>query len=120
MASIINLIRGTDHDEYFDLFERAGANVARAGDLLDEIVASVAHCGPLLRHGGRPRRSVQAVEIPNREDELAGLVWACLGTSSIAENRSYWFRRAVAKTSGVGWEGLILHRGANAKPSWGS
>lgn len=50
MASIINLIRGTDR-EYFDLFERAGANVARAGELLDEIVASVAHCGPLLRHG---------------------------------------------------------------------
>jgi hypothetical protein len=33
MASIINLIRGTDR-EYFDLFERAGANVARAGELL--------------------------------------------------------------------------------------
>ena len=63
MASIINLIRGTDR-EYFDLFERAGANVARAGELLDEIVASVAHCGPLLRHGAdrvdrfRPWRSL--------------------------------------------------------------
>ena len=38
MASISNLIRGTDR-EYFDLFERAGANVERAGDLLDEMLA---------------------------------------------------------------------------------
>jgi predicted phosphate transport protein (TIGR00153 family) len=37
MASITNLIRGTGR-EYFDLFERAGANVARAGDLLDEML----------------------------------------------------------------------------------
>jgi len=39
MASISNLIRGTDR-EYFDLFERAGANVERAGDLLDEMLAA--------------------------------------------------------------------------------
>jgi hypothetical protein len=38
MASITNLIRGTDR-EYFDLFERAGANVERAGALLDEMLA---------------------------------------------------------------------------------
>ena len=38
MASITNLIRGTGR-EYFDLFERAGANVARGGDLLDEMLA---------------------------------------------------------------------------------
>jgi hypothetical protein len=38
MASIANLIRGTDR-EYFDLFERAGANVERAGALLDEMLA---------------------------------------------------------------------------------
>jgi uncharacterized protein len=38
MASITNLIRGTGR-EYFDLFERAGANVARAGELLDEMLA---------------------------------------------------------------------------------
>jgi uncharacterized protein len=37
MASIANLIRGTDR-AYFDLFERAGANVARAGELLDEML----------------------------------------------------------------------------------
>ena len=37
MASITNLIRGTGR-EYFDLFERAGANVARAGELLDEML----------------------------------------------------------------------------------
>ena len=38
MASITNLIRGTGR-EYFDLFERAGENVARAGELLDEMLA---------------------------------------------------------------------------------
>jgi uncharacterized protein len=38
MASITNLIRGTGR-EYFDLFERAGANVERAGELLDEMLA---------------------------------------------------------------------------------
>ena len=38
MASIAHLIRGTDR-EYFDLFERAGRNLARAGGLLDEMLA---------------------------------------------------------------------------------
>ncbi len=38
MTSIANLIRGTGR-EYFELFERAGANVARAGDLLDQMLA---------------------------------------------------------------------------------
>jgi predicted phosphate transport protein (TIGR00153 family) len=38
MASITNLIRGTGR-EYFNLFERAGNNVARAGKLLDEMLA---------------------------------------------------------------------------------
>ncbi len=39
MASIANLIRGTDR-EFFDLFERAGANVVRAAELLDEMLAT--------------------------------------------------------------------------------
>ena len=38
MASITNLIRGTD-GAYFGLFERAGANMERAGALLDEMLA---------------------------------------------------------------------------------
>jgi uncharacterized protein len=38
MASLANLIRGTDR-ECFDRFERAGANVERAGELLDEMLA---------------------------------------------------------------------------------
>ena len=38
MASIANLLRGTDR-EFFDLFERAGANVVRAAELLDEMLA---------------------------------------------------------------------------------
>ena len=38
MASITNLIRGSGR-EYFDLFEQAGANVQRAGELLDEMLA---------------------------------------------------------------------------------
>jgi predicted phosphate transport protein (TIGR00153 family) len=38
MVSIANLIRGSGR-EYFDLFERAGANVKRAGELLDAMLA---------------------------------------------------------------------------------
>ena len=38
MASISTHMRGTGR-EYFDLFERAGANVERAGGLLDEMLA---------------------------------------------------------------------------------
>jgi uncharacterized protein len=38
MALITNLIRGSGR-EYFELFERAGENVARAGELLDEMLA---------------------------------------------------------------------------------
>ncbi len=39
MASIANLLRGNDR-EFFDLFERAGANIVHAADLLDEMLAS--------------------------------------------------------------------------------
>jgi uncharacterized protein len=38
MASTANLLRGTDR-EFFDLFERAGANIVRAAELLDEMLA---------------------------------------------------------------------------------
>jgi len=39
VASIANLLRGTDR-EFFDLFERAGANIVHAAELLDEMLAS--------------------------------------------------------------------------------
>jgi predicted phosphate transport protein (TIGR00153 family) len=39
MASIIDLFRGTDR-EYFDLFDRAGANAVRAAELLNEMLAT--------------------------------------------------------------------------------
>jgi uncharacterized protein len=39
VASIANLLRGSDR-EFFDLFERAGANIVRAAELLDEMLAS--------------------------------------------------------------------------------
>jgi predicted phosphate transport protein (TIGR00153 family) len=39
VASIANLLRGTD-SEFFDLFERAGANIVRAAELLDEMLGS--------------------------------------------------------------------------------
>jgi predicted phosphate transport protein (TIGR00153 family) len=39
VASITNLLRGTDR-EFFDLFERAGANIVHAAELLDEMLAS--------------------------------------------------------------------------------
>ena len=38
VASIANLLRGRDR-EFFDLFERAGANIVRAAELLDEMLA---------------------------------------------------------------------------------
>jgi|SRR5690348_12301513 len=38
MSSVANLLRGGDR-EFFDLFERAGANVVRAAGLLDELLA---------------------------------------------------------------------------------
>jgi predicted phosphate transport protein (TIGR00153 family) len=38
MASIANFLRGNDR-EFFDLFERAGDNIARAAELLDEMLA---------------------------------------------------------------------------------
>ena len=38
MASIANLLRGSDR-EFFDLFERAGMNIVRAAELLDEMLA---------------------------------------------------------------------------------
>ncbi len=38
MASITNLIRGTNR-EYISVFGRAGANVERAGDCSDEVLA---------------------------------------------------------------------------------
>jgi hypothetical protein len=38
MALITNLIRDTDR-EYIDPFDRAGSDVERAGDLLDEMLA---------------------------------------------------------------------------------
>ena len=39
MASIANLLRGSDR-EFFDLFEREGANIVHAAELLDEMLAS--------------------------------------------------------------------------------
>src|ERR1700752_4987552 len=38
MASIGQLLRGSDN-AFFDLFERAGANVVRAAELLDELLS---------------------------------------------------------------------------------
>src|SRR5205807_307992 len=38
VASMANLLRGTER-EFFDLFERAGENIVRAADLLDEMLA---------------------------------------------------------------------------------
>ncbi len=39
MASITDLLRGTDR-EYFDLFDRAGANAVRAAELLSDMLAT--------------------------------------------------------------------------------
>ena len=55
MASITNLIRGTGR-EYFELFERAGANVAHAGELLDEMLAEFPDSQDLAREIGQCER----------------------------------------------------------------
>ena len=41
MGSISDMLRGSDR-EYFDLFERAGANIVRAAELLAEMLVLVA------------------------------------------------------------------------------
>src|ERR1700752_1801560 len=48
MASIANLLRGTDR-EFFDLFERAGENIVRAAELLDEMLARYPETADLAR-----------------------------------------------------------------------
>jgi len=48
VASIANLLRGSDR-EFFDLFERAGANIVRAAELLDEMLARYPETAYLAR-----------------------------------------------------------------------
>jgi predicted phosphate transport protein (TIGR00153 family) len=48
VASIANLLRGSDR-EFFDLFERAGANIVRAAELLDEMLARYPESADLAR-----------------------------------------------------------------------
>jgi predicted phosphate transport protein (TIGR00153 family) len=48
VASIANLLRGTDR-EFFDLFERAGENIVRAAELLDEMLARYPETADLAR-----------------------------------------------------------------------
>jgi predicted phosphate transport protein (TIGR00153 family) len=48
MTSFGDLLRGSDR-EYFDLFDRAGANIARAGQLLDEMLAGFPESQELAR-----------------------------------------------------------------------
>jgi predicted phosphate transport protein (TIGR00153 family) len=48
VASIANLLRGSDR-EFFDLFERAGMNIVRAAELLDEMLARYPETADLAR-----------------------------------------------------------------------
>ncbi len=48
MASIANLLRGTDR-EFFDLFEQAGTNIVHAAELLDAMLASYPESAGLAR-----------------------------------------------------------------------
>jgi hypothetical protein len=48
MASIANLLRGTDH-EFFDLFEQAGTNIVHAAELLDAMLANYPESAGLAR-----------------------------------------------------------------------
>jgi predicted phosphate transport protein (TIGR00153 family) len=56
MSSIANFLRGSDR-EYFDLFERAGANIEEAARLLEEMLAEY------------PERRDLAAEIREREHD---------------------------------------------------
>ena len=48
MTSFADLLRGSDR-EYFDLFERAGANIVRAAELLDDMLAGFPESQGLAR-----------------------------------------------------------------------
>jgi predicted phosphate transport protein (TIGR00153 family) len=48
MSAIGNLLRGSDR-EFFDLFERAGANIVRAAQLLDEMLSGYPESRGLAR-----------------------------------------------------------------------
>jgi predicted phosphate transport protein (TIGR00153 family) len=48
VASIANLLRGSDR-EFFDLFERAGENIVRAAELLDEMLARYPETADMAR-----------------------------------------------------------------------
>ena len=82
MASISDLWRGTDR-EYFDLFDRAGANVVRAAELLAEMMATFPdrrelardivvceHDGDALTHDVIRRLNQTFVTPIDREDVL--------------------------------------------------
>src|SRR5205807_1210856 len=83
MTSIANFLRGTDR-EFFDLFERAGSNLARAAHLLDEMLAEYPerrglaqeilgceHDGDQLTHEIIRRLNQTFVTPIDREDILA-------------------------------------------------
>ena len=82
MASLANLLRGTDR-EFFDLFERAGANIVRAAELLDEMLArypesqglardilACEHEGDRITHDVFSRLNQSVVTPIDREDIL--------------------------------------------------
>jgi uncharacterized protein len=48
VASIANLLRSSDR-EFFDLFERAGSNIVRAAELLDEMLARYPETAEMAR-----------------------------------------------------------------------
>ncbi|HEY1688226.1 MAG TPA: DUF47 family protein [Solirubrobacteraceae bacterium] len=56
MAGIVRILRGTDN-EFFDLFDQAGANIARAGELIEQMLA------------GYPESSGLAADIRDCEHE---------------------------------------------------
>jgi uncharacterized protein len=82
VASIANLLRGSER-EFFDLFERAGMNIVRAAELLDEMLArypetadlaqdilACEHDGDRLTHDVFSRLNQTFVTPIDREDIL--------------------------------------------------
>jgi len=72
-SSFSSLLRGTDR-EFFDLFERAGANVVRAAELLEELTRDILICeqqGDRITHDIIRRLNETFVTPIDREDILA-------------------------------------------------
>src|SRR5437588_337137 len=81
MAGLADVLRGTDR-EFFDLFEQAGANIVRAAELLDEMLADFPERRDLARdiraceqEGDRTTREAVASLFEGGIDPMVVIRW---------------------------------------------